>query len=71
MDQLQRYLRETHNAGRLPNEADFEEFKIGPTDPRTTHPLAHHAHYRGADGRPFTPARRGGSSPAACSNSTV
>ena len=54
MDQLQQYLRETHDAGRLPNEADFEEFKIAPSNARTAHSLVHHAHYRGADGRPFT-----------------
>jgi len=27
MDRLQQYLRETHDAGRLPIEADFEMFK--------------------------------------------
>jgi hypothetical protein len=53
VDQLQQYLRETHNAGRLPIEADFEMFKAGPTRPGQIHPLAHHASYRGADGRPF------------------
>jgi hypothetical protein len=53
MDLLQQYLRETHDAGRLPREAGFETFKAGPTDPRPIHLLAHHARYRGADGRPF------------------
>jgi hypothetical protein len=56
MDQLQQYLRETHNAGRLPVEADFEMFKAGPTQPLQIHPLMHHARYRGADGRPFSSA---------------
>jgi hypothetical protein len=54
MDQLQQYLRETHDAGRLPIEADFERFKAGATEPRPIHLLAHHASYRGADGRPFS-----------------
>ena len=54
MDQLQQYLRETHDAGRLPIEADFEMFKARPTEPRPIHRLAHHASYRGADGRPFS-----------------
>jgi hypothetical protein len=54
VDQLQQYLRETHDAGRLPIEADFEMFKAGPTEPRAIHPLAHHASYRGAGGRPFS-----------------
>jgi hypothetical protein len=54
MDQLQQYLRETHDAGRLPIEADFELFKAGPTEPGPIHLLAHHASYRGADGRPFS-----------------
>lgn len=56
MDQLQQYLRETHDAGRLPIEADFEIFKAGPSAPPPNHPLAHHASYRGADGRPFSSA---------------
>ena len=55
MDLLQQYLRETHDAGRLPSEAGFETFK-GPTDPRPIHLLAHHARYRGADGQPFSVA---------------
>lgn len=54
MDQLQQYLRETHDAGRLPIEADFETFKAGRAAPRPIHPLVHHASYRGADGRPFS-----------------
>jgi hypothetical protein len=54
MDLLQQYLRETRDAGRLPSEAEFEMFKAGPTDPRPIHPLAHHARYRGAGGRPFS-----------------
>ncbi len=54
MDQLQQYLRETHDAGKFPIEADFEMFKASPTEPRPIHPLAHHASYRGADGRPFS-----------------
>jgi hypothetical protein len=54
MDLLQQYLRETHDAGRLPSEAEFEMFKAEPTDPRPIHPLAHHARYRGAGGRPFS-----------------
>jgi hypothetical protein len=57
MDRLQQYLRETHDAGRLPIEADFELFKAGPTESRPIHLLAHHASYRGADGRPFSIAR--------------
>jgi hypothetical protein len=56
MDLLQQYLRETHDAGRLPSEAGFETFKAGPTDPRPIYLLAHHARYRGADGRPFSVA---------------
>jgi hypothetical protein len=54
MDQLQQYLRETRDAGRLPIEADFEMFKAVPTEPRPSRLLAHHASYRGADGRPFS-----------------
>jgi hypothetical protein len=54
MDRLQQYLRETHDAGRLPLEADFEMFKAAPTQARPSHPLARHASYRGADGRPFS-----------------
>jgi hypothetical protein len=69
MDQLQQYLRETHDAGRLPIEADFEMFKAGPTGPPRIRLLAHHASYRGADGRPFstaspTPRRVPGRRPA-------
>ena len=54
MDLLQQYLRETHDAGRLPSEADFEKFKAEPTNPRPIHTLAHHARYRGAGGQPFS-----------------
>jgi hypothetical protein len=54
MDRLQQYLRETHDAGRLPIEADFEKFKAGPSEPGPIRLLAHHASYRGADGRPFS-----------------
>ncbi len=57
MDRLQQYLRETHDAGRLPSEAEFEMFKAGPTGPRPIHPLVHHAIYRGADGQPFSAPR--------------
>jgi hypothetical protein len=54
MDLLQQYLREAHDAGRLPSEAEFEKFKAEPTDSRPLHSLAHHARYRGAGGRPFS-----------------
>ena len=54
MDLLQQYLRETHDAGRLPSEAEFEKFKVEPTDPRPLHTLAHHGRYRGAGGQPFS-----------------
>jgi hypothetical protein len=54
MDLLQQYLRETHDAGRLPTEAEFEKFKAEPADSRSLHTLAHHARYRGAGGQPFS-----------------
>ena len=55
MDLLQQYLREAHDAGRLPTERDFEMFKAGPAArPRPMHLLAQHSSYRGADGQPYT-----------------
>jgi hypothetical protein len=53
MDELQQYLRESHNAGKLPNEAEFECFKRVGTENGTSGILVHHARHRGADGRPF------------------
>jgi hypothetical protein len=54
MDVLKQYLRESHDAGRLPCEADYEMFKAEPTGPRSGHPLVHHASYRGAGGASFS-----------------
>jgi hypothetical protein len=65
MDVLKQYLRESHDAGRLPCEADFEMFKAEPTGRRPIHSLAHHSSYRGAGGASFSaPLQSSVSSPA-------
>jgi hypothetical protein len=62
MDVLKQYLRESHDAGRLPCEAEFEMFKADPTGPRAVHPLVHHASYRGAGGASFSAPLRSSTS---------